>query len=174
MIVGGRKPDAPLWNGRALRTSVNDFRSNNGGRRRPLAVIGVVMVLAIAGGVAVWTAAGRSVGQGGHSSGGDVAVEDPPIDNGKLALSDFEAKYLQDAEHLGGFVLGDLTLPKLGAAIGDGDEDAWRVFCRKTSLARCSSPSQGRSRCSKWPMCEHGGHPETRPGRLTLVDLSHR
>ena len=60
-----------------------------------------------------------------------MGSEDAPIDNGKLALSDSEAKYLQDAEHLGGFVLGDLTLPQVGAAISDGDEERLESFLSK-------------------------------------------
>ena len=96
---------------------MNDIvRSDRGGGRRPRAVIGVVVLLALAGGVAVWTTGERPGGAGGRPVSGAAGAEDAPIDTGKLALSDSEAKYLQDAEHLGGFVLGDLTLPQVGAA----------------------------------------------------------
>ena len=108
---------------------MNDIvRSDRGGGRRPRAVIGVVVLLALAGGVAVWTTGERAGGPGGRPVSGDAGAEDAPIDNGKLALSDSEAKYLQDAEHLGGFVLGDLTLPQVGAAISDGDEERLESF----------------------------------------------
>ena len=39
-------------------------------------------------------------------------------------LSEADAKYLQDAEHLGGFVLGDLTVPKITRAIEARDNRA--------------------------------------------------
>jgi len=111
---------------------VNDIvRTDRGGGRRPTAVIGVVVLLALAGSVAVWTTREKTGGGGGHPVSGDVGSEDAPIDNGKLALSDSEAKYLQDAEHLGGFVLGDLTLPQVGAAISDGDEERLESFLSK-------------------------------------------
>jgi len=39
-----------------------------------------------------------------------------------------DAKYLQDVEHLGGFVLGDLAFPKIAAALKAGDADALNEF----------------------------------------------
>jgi len=111
---------------------VHENKANGEADRRsgvPLPVIGVLLLLVIAGGVAAWTglvrttrsAGGSGSGVGGSDLDGGDAV---PVDNQSLALSDAEAKYLQDAEHLGGFVLGDLTLPQLGAAIGERDESA--------------------------------------------------
>ena len=38
-------------------------------------------------------------------------------------LTEKQARYLQDVEHLGGFVLGDLCLPKLAKAIAEDDAD---------------------------------------------------
>ena len=38
-------------------------------------------------------------------------------------LTEKQARYLQDGEHLGGFVLGDLCLPKLAKAIAEDDAD---------------------------------------------------
>ena len=38
-------------------------------------------------------------------------------------LTENQARYLQDVEHLGGFVLGDLCLPKLAEAIAADDTD---------------------------------------------------
>jgi hypothetical protein len=38
-------------------------------------------------------------------------------------LTEKQARYLQDVEHLGGFVLGDLCLPKLAGAIAADDDD---------------------------------------------------
>jgi len=45
-----------------------------------------------------------------------------------LAIPVEEAKYLQDAEHLGGFVLGDLAFPKIAEALKAGDEAALKEF----------------------------------------------
>ena len=43
----------------------------------------------------------------------DVEAESPQ----SLAIPEADAKYLQDVEHFGGFVLGDLTFPKIAEAI---------------------------------------------------------
>lgn len=45
-----------------------------------------------------------------------------------MALPVEEAKYLQDVEHLGGFVLGDLTFPKVAQALKDRDPEALKAF----------------------------------------------
>ena len=67
---------------------MNDIvRTDRGGGRRPTAVIGVVVLLALAGSVAVWTTREKAGGGGGHPVNGDAGSEDAPIDNGKLALS---------------------------------------------------------------------------------------
>ena len=110
----------------------------------PLPVIGVVALLLIAGGVAAWTGlvrTTRSAGGAGDPDGGEVV----PVDNQSLALSDAEAKYLQDAEHLGGFVLGDLTLPQLAAAIGDRDESAFSSYLSEEFSGELFSRDSGES-----------------------------
>jgi len=43
-------------------------------------------------------------------------------------MSTEDAKYLQDVEHLGGFVLGDLAFPKIAAALKDGNSDSLKSF----------------------------------------------
>ena len=43
-------------------------------------------------------------------------------------LTDADLKYLQDAEHFGGFVLGDRTLPLLAGALRDADAEAVKSF----------------------------------------------
>ena len=43
-------------------------------------------------------------------------------------LTDADLKYLQDAEHFGGFVLGNRTLPLLAGALKDGDAEAAKSF----------------------------------------------
>ena len=47
-------------------------------------------------------------------------------------LSDKESRYLQDAEHLGGFVFGDVVLPAVRDAIAKSD---------RAQLARFLAPS---------------------------------
>ena len=43
-------------------------------------------------------------------------------------LTDADLKYLQDAEHFGGFVLGDRALPLLAEALRDDDREALVAF----------------------------------------------
>ena len=45
-----------------------------------------------------------------------------------MALSKEDAKYLQQVEHLGGFVFGDLTLPKFSKALKEGDAQTLTKF----------------------------------------------
>jgi hypothetical protein len=45
-----------------------------------------------------------------------------------LAIPEEDAKYLQDVEHFGGFVLGDRAFPKINKAIQDQDWDAVSAF----------------------------------------------
>ena len=112
-------------------------------RRLPLPAVGILMVLGLAGGVAaVVSGLGRSdpavnvdpVG-GGRASG---------VDNQTLALSDEEAKYLQDAEHLGGFVFGDLTLPQLSQALADSDREALASYLAPGFTARVFEDGTGQ------------------------------
>ena len=46
----------------------------------------------------------------------------------QLAIPVEDAKYLQDVEHLGGFVLGDLAFPKITQALRDQDESELTAF----------------------------------------------
>ena len=43
--------------------------------------------------------------------------------HGEPGLSEEQARYLQDVEHLGGFVFGDLCLPRLTQALADESHD---------------------------------------------------
>lgn len=49
--------------------------------------------------------------------------EDPQTPSNELAMPEEDLKYLQQVEHLGGFVLGDLAFPKIKKAILDSDEE---------------------------------------------------
>ena len=54
-------------------------------------------------------------------------------------LTEKQARYLQDVEHLGGFVLGDLCLPKLAKAITktfDVKEDTEAIARKITELLK--------------------------------------
>ena len=119
------------------------------GRGVSLPVVGVLLLLVIAGGVAVWTGvvganrSGRDSGSGGV--GDPVGGGASGVDNQSLALSDAEAKYLQDAEHLGGFVLGDRTLPGIGAAIGAGDRETLTSYLSSDFSGELFSVGSGRS-----------------------------
>jgi len=128
-----------------------DPGNNEGGRRGvPLPVIGVLLLLVIAGGVAALTGVGRATRSDGSSVGGtangDSGDSDaPPVDNQSLALSDADAKYLQDAEHLGGFVLGDLSLPDIGAAIGGRDKEGLASYLASEFSGQLFSPEAGQA-----------------------------
>ena len=45
-----------------------------------------------------------------------------------LAISEEDAKYLQDVEHFGGFVLGDLAFPKINNSIKQQDWETFESF----------------------------------------------
>ena len=112
----------------------------------PWPVVGVLLLLVVAGGVAVVTGVfgGGGSGRGDLGSGG-AGPADTGVDNQSLALSDSEAKYLQDAEHLGGFVLGDLTLPQLSAAIREGNASELGGYLAKGFQAELFVPEGGQS-----------------------------
>ncbi|MBO10391.1 MAG: hypothetical protein CMJ68_06485, partial [Planctomycetaceae bacterium] len=123
-------------------------RDSNTSRRAgvPWPVVGVLLLLVAAGGVAFVTGVfkgGRS-GQGGGGDGSSGPA-DPGVDNESLALSDSDAKYLQDAEHLGGFVLGDLTLPRLSEAIREGNASVLAGYLAKGFRAELFVPDGGQS-----------------------------
>jgi len=52
----------------------------------------------------------------------ETATQDP------LAIPEEDAKYLQDVEHFGGFVLGDLTFPKINLALSEQQWDTFASF----------------------------------------------
>ena len=59
----------------------------------------------------------------------DTSQLDQSVENGQdLAISEEEARYLQDVEHFGGFVLGDLCFPKIAKCIRNQDWDALEAF----------------------------------------------
>ncbi len=59
----------------------------------------------------------------------DTSQLDQSVENGQdLAISEEEARYLQDVEHFGGFVLGDLCFPKIAKCIRNQDWDALQAF----------------------------------------------
>ena len=62
----------------------------------------------------------------------------------ELAISKAEAKYLQDVEHLGGFVLGFRTFPLIGAAIRDRDADALKEFLTGDFRGQLFDPDAAR------------------------------
>lgn len=66
-------------------------------------------------------------GAGLFFSGLLLPVEDSSAEAHR-PMSDEESKYLQDVEHLGGFVLGDLAFPKMSRALGERDTNALRAF----------------------------------------------
>ena len=51
-------------------------------------------------------------------------------------LDEADAKYLQDAEHLGGFILGDRTLPRVARAIEAGDAAALKKILSQDFTGR--------------------------------------
>ena len=48
--------------------------------------------------------------------------------NQTLAIPEEDARYLQDVEHFGGFVLGDRAFPKINEAIKNQDWGAFESF----------------------------------------------
>ncbi len=83
---------------------------------RYLATIALVGVLTLG------MAGGCNLRSGDKSSGA------PESDEPELALSTEQAKYLQDVEHLGGFVLGDLAFPKVAQALKDKNREELTAF----------------------------------------------
>lgn len=59
---------------------------------------------------------------------GTPESDDQTVPSETLAIPEEDAKYLQDVEHFGGFVLGDLTFPKIAAAIENEKWDTLTTF----------------------------------------------
>ena len=76
-------------------------------------------------------------------------------------LTEKQARYLQDVEHLGGFVLGDLCLPKLAGAIAADDADELSAAFAKIAGAwvppgidRIASRQHGAVTVTTWQRIE--------------------
>ncbi len=76
-------------------------------------------------------------------------------------LTEKQARYLQDVEHLGGFVLGDLCLPKLAGAIAADDADELSATFAKIAGAwippgidRMASRQHGAVTVTTWQRIE--------------------
>jgi hypothetical protein len=50
------------------------------------------------------------------------------VNDQMLAIPEEDAKYLQDVEHFGGFVLGDRAFPKINEAIQQQDWETFETF----------------------------------------------
>ena len=60
-------------------------------------------------------------------------------------LTDADLKYLQDAEHFGGFVLGDRALPLLAEALRDDDRETLLAFFSESFEGRLFDNNSGKS-----------------------------
>ena len=67
-----------------------------------------------------------------------------------LAIPEEDAKYLQDVEHFGGFVLGDLTFPKIAAAIENEEWDTLTAFFADDFQAETFRWSDGQERITSF------------------------
>lgn len=118
--------------------------TRNGRTGFSLPVVGIVALLGIAGLVAALTGVGRS----GRPVGGSPVTDEEPgqsVDNETLAVPESQARYLQDAEHLGGFVFGDLTLPLVSDAIRQADPETLQSFLADDFRGQLFSDSGGQS-----------------------------
>lgn len=108
----------------------------------PWPVLGVLAVLAVGVIVAVvtWPQAKQPTQHAGGGAGDPAAV-----DNSKLALPEEEARYLQDAEHLGGFVLGDLSFPLVATALKAGDAEGLAAFLTENFEGEVFTTEGGRA-----------------------------
>ena len=59
-------------------------------------------------------------------------------------LTDVDLQYLQDAEHFGGFVLGDRALPLLAEALRDDDREALVAFFSESFEGRLFDDNSGK------------------------------
>lgn len=67
-----------------------------------------------------------------------------------LAIPEADAKYLQDVEHFGGFVLGDLTFPKIAAAIKNEEWNTLTNFLADDFQAEIFRSSDGQERTTNF------------------------
>lgn len=128
-----------------------------------VAVVAVVLVLAYALGTPERKLPGSNQRQS------NVATADKV----ELALPEEEAKYLQDVEHFGGFVFGDLALPKVAAALREGDREALVAFFDKSFEGAIFDPEGGLdvshagAAITEW---EEGAHPLVTLDREQFVE----
>jgi len=81
----------------------------------------------------------------------DTPVTDAETESGgALAIPEKDAKYLQDVEHFGGFVLGDLTFPKIAAAIENEEWDTLTNFFADDFQAETFRWSDGQERITSF------------------------
>jgi len=81
----------------------------------------------------------------------DASVTDSETESGgALAIPEEDAKYLQDVEHFGGFVLGDLTFPKIAAAIKNEEWDTLTNFFADDFQAETFRWSDGQERITSF------------------------
>jgi len=81
----------------------------------------------------------------------DTPVTDAETESGgALAIPEKDAKYLQDVEHFGGFVLGDLTFPKIAAAIENEEWDTLTIFFADDFQAETFRWSDGQERITSF------------------------
>ncbi|MDP7275622.1 MAG: VCBS repeat-containing protein [Planctomycetaceae bacterium] len=119
--------------------------STRSGRTRvSLPVVGVVILLGIATVVAALTGLGRRDAGPGRVNSVTIDESAEVVDDQALALPEAQAKYLQDAEHLGGFVFGDLTLPLVSDAIRQSDPEALQSFLSSEFRGEVFSDNGGR------------------------------
>ncbi|MGZ0174472.1 MAG: hypothetical protein ACKVHE_33645 [Planctomycetales bacterium] len=86
-----------------------------------------------------------------------------------------DAKYLQDVEHLGGFVLGDLAFPKIAAALKAGDTEALSGFFHPEFTGKkFLATTVARPRCIPLPIFTTSTRMPTIANRAIVSDLSRR
>ncbi|MGY8641184.1 MAG: FG-GAP repeat domain-containing protein [Verrucomicrobiales bacterium] len=100
----------------------------------PLKAIGINVGIVVVVGVLVGLILFKNGEKGAKSTGLQIPVviiesgTKPSFSDPNEFLSEANAKYLQDAEHLGGFVLGDLAFPKVENALKSADAGTLEKF----------------------------------------------